>query len=295
MLITIDECREEMIKDLTTGQEKGTTTYWEDFDNCWTWRKGEVNVFTGQNNEGKSEFIRQLALIKALSEGKKFIFCSPEDAPPKSWYDNIIHTLSGKTTDIGKFGAITLEEYNKCVDRIGDLMVFLNLTYPDNSVSKVLEIVGEHMKLNDVYGLIIDPIMKFSRDKGAPERDDLYMSHLTAITTEFARKNNICLFIVAHQVTPRKDENGFYPKPSSYQIKNGGSLADGVDNILFVWRPKYAKDKLDTTVTVGSLKIKKQKLVGIPQDLDIMFDRKTNRYTHANGKPIFDFDKYKVK
>ena len=137
--------------------------------------------------------------------------------------------------------------------------------------------------------------MKFSRTSEAPVRDDLYAGYLTTLLTEFAREFNISLHLVMHQLTPRKEDNGLYPKPSMYQVKSGGSFADGVDNVLFVWRPNYAKDKLDPSVTVGSLKIKKQKLVGVPQDFNILFDRKTNRYISGNGKPVFDFDKYKLK
>lgn len=295
MIITIEDCKAEMLKDLTTGQEKGTTTYYGDFDNAWSWKKGEVNIWSGYANEGKSLFIKQLCLIKALAEDKKFVFCSPEDYPPKSFYDDLIHTLSGKTTDIGKYGAITVPEYEKCMEIIKDSIVFLHLKYPNNSIPDVLKEVEEYHKQNEVFGLIIDPIMKFSRTPEAPIRDDLYAGYLTTLLTEFAREHNISLHLVMHQLTPRKEDNGLYPKPSMYQVKSGGSFADGVDNLLFVWRPNYAKDKLDPSVTIGSLKVKKQKLVGIPQDFTILFDRKTNRYINGNNKPIFDFDRYKLK
>lgn len=289
---TIEDCREDMLKDLISGHEKGTTTYFSDFDNAWTWKPGQCNLWTGYANEGKSIFIKQLSMIKYLAEGKKFVFASPEDFPPKSFFDDLIHTLSGKSTDLGRVGAIAQEEYIKCMDRLQDGFEFLHLKPPHNTIPNVLEEVA---KMSGVYGLIIDPILKFARPQGAPERDDIYAGFISSLMTEFARDSEVSLHLVAHQLTPRKNAKDLYDKPSMYQVKGGGSLADGIDNVLFVHRPLYAKDKLDPSVDVGSLKIKKQKLTGIPQDFSISFDRRTNRYTNGNGKPIFDFDKYKLR
>ena len=57
---------------------------------------------------------------------------------------------------------------------------------------------------------------------------------------------------------------------------------------MFVWRPERALDFSSTEVTFGSQKIKKQKLVGIPQDImNIQYQRKTNRY-YINGISPFD-------
>ena len=41
-----------------------------------------------------------------------------------------------------------------------------------------------------------------------------------------------------------------------YRIKGGGSWSDGFDNVLSVWRPNYAKDKIDSEVQFASQKIK---------------------------------------
>lgn len=290
-IFTIEDCRTDMLEDLRTGHERGTTTYFKEFDNCWSWRPGEVNIWSGYANEGKSLFLKQLALAKFLAEGKKFVFASPEDYPPKSFFDDTIHTLAGKSTDIGRQDAIREEEYEASIKRLSGGFHFLHLKPPYNTIPHVLEATN---KMKDVYGLIIDPIMKFARPADAPERDDLYASYTTTLITEFARDVNVSLHLVIHQVTPRKDGAGLYEKPSMYQIKAGGSWADGVDNVLFVQRPQYAKDKLDPTVHVGSLKIKKQKLVGIPQDVEISYDRRTNRYIYSNTlKPVFNFDKLK--
>lgn len=80
-----------------------------------------------------------------------------------------------------------------------------------------------------------------------------------------------------------------------YSIKGGGTWSDGTDNILSIWRPFYAKDKLSTEVVFASQKIKKQKLVGIPQEFPMRFDRRTNRFIDGKtNEDLFNFDKVAV-
>ncbi len=94
-----------------------------------------------------------------------------------------------------------------------------------------------------------------------------------------------------HQLTPRLQENNLYPKPTMYNIKGGGTWADGTDNILSIQRPLYASDKKDDEVLFTSQKIKKQKLVGIPQEFQMRFDRRTNRYINFNNSDdLYDFE-----
>jgi len=40
-IIQIKDVEEQMVKNLISGQERGTTTYFKEFDNAWTWRTKE--------------------------------------------------------------------------------------------------------------------------------------------------------------------------------------------------------------------------------------------------------------
>jgi twinkle protein len=284
-----------MLKGLKEGKIKGTTTYNLQLDQCWTWRQQEANIWTGYANEGKSLFLKQLCLIKAIKEKKKFIFCSPEDFPPEEFYDDLIHTLVGKTTDkdFGVDRVMTEEEYERAYNQIKDLFIFLYIEPPHNSIRSVLEEFKRICKNEDIFGCIIDPILKFARPKEmADTRDDQYAAYIGSICVDFARQTNTSLHLVMHQVTPTLDgDTKKYPEPSMYRVKGGGSWADGFDNILSLWRPNYAKDKIDNEVQFSSQKIKKQKLVGIPQRLQMTFDRKSNRYKTSDGQQdMFPFD-----
>ena len=289
-----EDVYDSMINGLRNGKIKGTTTYNSKLDQCWTWRKQEFNIWTGYANEGKSIFLKQLCLVKALKEDWKFIFCSPEDFPPDEFYDDIIHTLTGKTTDkdFGLQRVVNEEDYNRAYELIKDKFIFLYIEPPHNNIRSVLEEFRRIHKETPVDGCIIDPLLKFARPKDmADSRDDIYAAYIGSICVDFARQTNTSLHMVMHQVTPQIQEDKKYPEPSMYRIKSGGSWADGTDNLLSVWRPNYALDKQDTEVQFSSQKIKKQKLVGIPQRFAMSFDRKSNRYKELDTqRDLFPFD-----
>jgi twinkle protein len=291
----LDSCRQEMYRGFHEGKVRGSTTYISGVDKCWTWRLQEMNLWTGYMNEGKSIFLRQLALIKALMDGWVFLFAAPEDFPPEEFYDDLIHTLVGQSTDPTHPAQVSEDWYIRAADKIKDLIYFVDID-PGMTIADVLHAFEETMAEFHGNGAIVkscvmDPLIKFARPKEMHERDDQYAQHITTITTSFARRKNISLHLVLHQLTPKKQENGNYPKPSPYAIKGGGTWSDGVDNVLTVWRPSYGSDKLDTEVRFASEKIKKQKLVGIPQEIRMRFNRKTNRYTEFDReRDLFEFD-----
>lgn len=243
-----------------------------------------------------SIWLKQLCLIKALKEDWRFVFCSPEDFPAEEFYDDMIHTLVGKSTDRDR--AITREicseeEYHRAYELIKDKFIFLYIEPPHNTIKGTLEEFKKIMATERIDGCVIDPLLKFARPKGMQDvRDDIYASYIGSVCTDFARRTKSSLHLVMHQVTPMLDrDTKKYPEPSMYRIKGGGSWSDGFDNILSIWRPNYASNKLDTEVQFSSQKIKKQKLVGLPQRVVMNFDRITNRYKNINtGMDIFDFD-----
>lgn len=241
-----------------------------------------------------SLFLRYLCLIKMLEEDWKFLFCAPEDFPPEEFFDDMIHTISGMSTDMDFANVISEKKYREVADKIRNNIYFVYIKPPHNTIKGVLEEFRPLIKEYGIDAAIIDPLLKFARPKGFSERDDIYAAYITTMCTDFAREQDISLHMVMHQLTPKID-GGQYPKPSMYSVKGGGSWSDGTDNILSIWRPQYATNKVDDSVMFSSQKIKKQKLVGIPQDFTMRFDRRTNRYIKSDGTDLYNFSKWVKK
>jgi twinkle protein len=287
-----EDCLDEMLHDFENGKEKGTTTHIREIDKCWTWRKGEFNIWTGYSNEGKSLFVRFLCIVKALMDNWKFIFCAPEDYPAKEFFDDMIHTIVGLPTDRDNPHCMDRDTYLDAFTKIKDNFIFLYMNPPHNTIKGTLVEMSNIMVTEQIDGIVIDPLIKFARPKDMSDRDDIYAAYITTLMTDFARIHNVSANLVMHQLTPKILESGFYPKPSMYTIKGGGTWSDGTDNILSIWRPLYAKNKMDEQVIFTSQKIKKQKLVGIPQEYHMAFDRRSNRYLDQESRQeLFNFNK----
>lgn len=290
------DCIDTMLYNLKHGKPKGTTTYIDEIDQFWTWRKGELNIHSGYSNEGKSTMIKFLALIKQLEENWKIALNSPEEFPPDEFYDGIIHTISGKTTDCKNvYNELISEElYLKCYNLVKNNYFFSYIKPPNNTIENAIK---EFQKLHGEVGIdcfILDPLMKFQKSKLAPDRIEEYITYVVTLLGDFARTINASVHLIIHQLTPTIDEyTKCYPKPSMYRQRGGGASADGSDNCLILQRPKYALDKTSTETLFASEKIKNQKLVGIPGEVMFDYNRKTNRYVDFNTKQdIYNFSKH---
>jgi twinkle protein len=300
--IRIEDIKDSMLRQFREGKTPGSKTYVSDIDNivtksgfktkAWSWRQGEFNIWTGYNNEGKTKKLVYLALLKAVNEDKKFAIFSPENFPPDDFFDDMIHTLLGKTTDKkSKDFNMTEKEYLNGLDRIKRNFFFVypkkngNIDFTIETIESVFEyLIWEH----NVFGVIADPYLKIKHEMMPGEPEHLYASRFMMDRINFTRKNNVSYHMVMHQTTPRKLPDGNYPKPNLYAIKGGGTWADSVDNVISVWRPNRGIDPLDTRVTIISEKIKNQKLVGVPFEVEMDFDRKKNRYVSLDGRDYFD-------
>jgi twinkle protein len=287
----VDDVIESMLDGFENGQERGTTTYIPQVDNAWTWRMGEVNIWTGYQNEGKSLFLNQLSTIKAYHDGWKFGVFSPENMPMKDFFNDLVEMYIGKSSDpYYKNNQMTKDEY---LEAINFVKRHFFLIYPKKNfnLDSIFERAKFLVKTKGIRSLIIDPYNTVQHKMGRGEREDLYISRFMSELKRFAVDNKISVNLVAHQVTPQKDESGRYYKPDVNRIKGGGTFSDKADNVMFVWRPQRALDFSNTSVIFGSQKIKKQKLVGIPQEVEnINFNIKEQRYYFEGYSPFNDID-----
>jgi twinkle protein len=268
---------ENMQNTFRNGKRRGTTTYIKSLDNHWTWRDGEVNLWTGYMNEGKSSFLADICILRAKNENAKFAFFSPENYPAEDFYDELIHSYLGKSVDKSYTNVMSEEEYINSA-------IFINehffIVLPDDNFS-IDTILMKFKWLIGKYGVnacIIDPYNQIEHHMERGEREDLYISKFMSKLKRFAIDHSISMNLVAHQVTPQFQNGKDYPQPDAYKIKGGGTFADKADNVINVWRPYRKSNPQSTTVKIIVDKVKKQRLVGKPGEITISFDCAKNQY-----------------
>jgi len=293
-IFTIADVSSSMINSYRNGQNRGETTGITEIDKAWTWRNGEVNLWTGYQNEGKSLFLNQLCLIRSIISGVKVAVFSPENFPLDDFYNDLIEAYIGKSCDPYYYNNyMSEEEYKQGMNFIKD---YFFVIYPDKDfkLQTIFDKAKYLVKKHGIRTLVIDPYNTIEHLTNAGEREDLYISRFMTQLKRFAIENEVSVNLVAHQVTPMKNEKdqGRYFRPELNKIKGGGTFADKADNVLYVWRPNRALDFKDPDVVFGSQKIKKQKLVGIPQNIDqITFNVREQRYYFNGVSPFTYLDK----
>ena len=285
----VNDVKSSMLNTYRNGQKRGTTTYIDCIDKAWTWRGGEVNLWTGYQNEGKSLFLNQLSVIRAINEDAKVAVFSPENMPLDDFYNDIIEMFIGKSCDpYYTNNYMSEEEFNKGLE-FCENNFFLIYPEKDFKIQSIFDRTKYLIKKKGIRTLIIDPYNTVEHMIKNGEREDLYISRFMAELKRFAVAYDLSVNLVAHQITARTNEKdgGRYYKPNLNNIKGGGTFADKADNVLIVWRPNRALDFKDREVIFASQKIKKQKLVGLPQDVDdIMFNIRSNRYIFQGETPL---------
>lgn len=284
-VVYVDDVWSNMLHQFRNGQKVGTTTHYRNLDEHWAWRESEVNIWTGYANEGKSAFFNQLMIIKAKHDGWKFAIFTPENYPVTDLYNELIHCYVGKTTDKRYSTVMSEQEYEQAARFIHEH--FFAIVPDDNyELKNVLGKMKYLIRKYGVKGCLIDPYNQIDHQMKSGEREDLYISRFMSKLKKFAVDNDISFNLVAHQNTPNIDGRTDYPRPDTYRIKGGGTFTDKADNVIVVWRPYRKSDYTNTTVTICVEKVKKQKLVGIPGQLDLQYDFAKNQY-YDEQEPVY--------
>ena len=292
-IFEVSDVKKSMLNGYKNGKKRGTTTYVPELDEAYTWREGEVTVWTGYENEGKTLFFNQICVVRAYWEDAKVAVFSPENFPLDDLFDDYIEMFIGKSSDpYYKHNYMSEIEYSEGLDFVNKNFFAI---YPekDFKLESIFERTNYLIRKKGIRTLVIDPYNTIEHMMNKGEREDLYISRFMAKLKRFAVENSISVHLIAHQNTAKSNESdgGRYYKPYLSNIRGGGTFAAKADNVAFVWRPERALDFRSTDVVVGTQKIKKQKLVGRPQDItDISFDISMNRYLFNGVTPFSKID-----
>jgi twinkle protein len=279
----MDEVWENMKHSFIHGKKRGATTHFDLFDANFKWKEGEITLVIGRPNFGKSEFILQLMLLKSVFCGWKWGIFSPENYPADEFFDSLIHTYIGKTTDPYFAGyQMTMQEYERGYDFVKRHFFYV---YPEShTVEEIRNAFTYLVKSEGIKGTFTDPFNQLEIDFGA--RQDLFLSTYLRDCKRFAVKYNLCDVISTHPKGMQRNKSGIYDIPDIYDIWGGPMWGNKMDNIMVIDRPNFMTDPTNTAVDIHLKKVKKQRLVGVLGTCRFDFDRRTNRYYIDNVSPL---------
>ena len=280
-----DERIQQMLDEYDNGEKTGDKLDGMEFSEYFSVMAGELTLWTGYPSDGKSTFVRWLAMAYAVKKGYKFAFYAPEDYPSNYFYKQLCKTYLGKEIDKKYMNRATREEYLSAMNWVRSYFFFI---YQETSDKGVMELptnqyINEKIRyLKLQYGVcsfVKDPWNRIHHNDTVM-REDQYLREEITKEKAFAKDYRACWYVV-HPKSPTKTKEGKILAPTKYDLSGGSMWNNGMDNIITIFRPNRAVDPRDPMVEIIIEKIRKKKVVGNEGKVVMSFDTEKQRYIDA--------------
>lgn len=270
-IIEVSSLYAEIFNLFTQGIQRGKEIGIQKIDECITWESGRMAIVTGIPSSGKSEFVDYIVSKLNILYGWKAAYFTPENYPLKYHYVKLYEKLIGK-----KFNdkASNELEFDMAYDYIKDNYFYI-LNEEDFKVKSILESAKILVKTRGVKIVVIDPYNKL--DHQYKDSETQYISRFLDELINFAKFNNVLLFLIAH---PRKMSKG--EVPTLYDISGSANFFNKTDYGLTVHRRTSEDNTLLNEVDVHFQKIK-YKHLGVPGAVNLKYDYDTGRFNPGAG------------
>lgn len=285
-IYTVSDCESDLWSDFENGTSHGETTRIPELDKHLTFKTGNVYTWTGYTNEGKSEFIRYLHVIKSAFDDWKHAWYPPENLPLKNFYGKIIHTYIGKSIDKRYSGVMNDDEFSKGIEFVRDHFYVIDPEVP--TVESILEKAVYLIRRYGVKTVVLDPYNQIDHD--VREGEHLYIAKFFSKLKAIARRYDVIVFVIMHQTTPKVEAGKNYDKPNKYRVKGGGTAADKSDVMGYTQRPEFNLDTQDRRVVCGTLKIREKEIIGYEGEVEFMYSPASGRYLIDGKSPLEDIN-----
>lgn len=244
--VEIPSIYNEIIDLYENGIQKGKEIGVSNIDEYCSWELGRLCTVTGIPSSGKSEFVDFLIAKLNIKYGWKAAYFTPENYPLKYHYAKIHEKFSGskfkKETDRTDFQSI----YEHVKDNL-----FYIMNEKDLTIESIMKSAKSFVKQKGINILVIDPYNKLDHQLKPGENETQYVSRFLDILVNFARFNNVLLFLIAH---PRKVEND--KVPTMYDISGSANFYNKTDYGFTVHRKRDENNAMNNSVEVHWQKIK---------------------------------------
>lgn len=256
----VKDVYEEILNLYQSGEVGGVQTGWENMKHLYTVRPGDFTVITGIPGHGKSEWADALMVNIAKTQGWRFALCSPENQPIKLHIKKLAEKWTGRPFFEREGDRMTVAEMNQAIE---DLNQYFSFILPEEpTIDCVLDRARIEVLRNGINGLLLDPWNELEHSRPAAQTETEYISDSLRKMRNFARQNNIALWVVAHPTKMQRVEKGssIYEVPTPYDIAGSAHWRNKADNCITIFRNENSVD-----VHVQKIRVKEIGKTGIAQ------------------------------
>lgn len=248
-IVTIDSIYND-IHNLYMGGVNPGKELREPFDEMIKWETGRLAIVSGIPSSGKSEFVDYLITKMNLLYGWRAGFFTPENYPLKYHYAKIFEKLIGK-----KFSAATSNEmeFEMAMDHIKENFFYV-MNEDDCTVDTIIKSAKILVKTRGIKVFVIDPYNRLEHQ--FKDSETQYISRFLDKLTNFARMNDVLIFLVAHPRKMDKEPNGKLKVPTLYDINGSSNFYNKADYGFTVHRKTDERNVLINEVEIHWQKVK---------------------------------------
>jgi hypothetical protein len=279
---------------------KGATTFIPALDAHFKWMPGYTNLFTGWPGSGKSEFVRQLLLLRAIYADEKTLAFVPEDVPAEAWFDALIHSLTGQNPDSSTYNCLPRLYYKRAMEWVREyFFIVVARKGQAKTPGHILDIFeAGRVKLN-IKQFKLDPWNKCDHSgMNAAGGFQPYLVKELGRMTDWSVESQSCLTIVAHPAKRPRVKGEAREVPDSDGVSGGATWDDMSHTINAIYRPNVHNTRNDPAVAFYNHKIKNHRRMGAKPgsigegsenpDVLIKFLWESARYTFNGVSPLAD-------
>jgi len=268
----VEDIFDSMLQNFKIGINLAPKTYFGEMDDYFRWKKGEINLFVGWANHGKTTLVLQMMLTKSVYDGWTWAIFSPENYPATDFYDDLIEMYVGKWLD-----KMSEEEYIEAAYFIDKHIFYV---YPDDGhdIHSINEKFRYLVLKKGIDGVLIDPFNQLDHIQKPYQREDQYLSEVLKDIKRFALLNCVSYNIVAHPVKQQKNQDMSLPPVDMYDISGGAMWANKSDQIVSYYRPNHHTNKTSPEVQIYVQKVKRRRTGGKPGDFSMKLKWEIKRF-----------------
>lgn len=219
------------------GMGGGASTGFSNLDPLYSVVPGQLTVVSGVPNAGKSQFIDQIMVNLAKSEGWTFAIASFENDPALhiARLGSMYMRKDFFLTAYGENNRMTQNELKESKKFVKDHFYFLHSN--DGGLTKLddlLERIKVAVLRYGVKGVVIDPYNYIQKSSTSSETD--WISDMLTAVRSMASSYEVHVWFVAHPTKLPRREDGTYPIPGGYEISGSAAWYAKADNGLSLGR-----------------------------------------------------------
>jgi len=245
-------------------------------DDSISWETSRLAIVTGIPGSGKSEFVDYIVAKLNITHGWKAAFFTPENYPLKHHYAKLFEKIIGKKFSKERTNEL---EWDMAYDYIRNNFFYI-MNEEDFTVKSILDSAKILVKTRGVKILVIDPYNKLEHKYTDSETQ--YISRFLDQIIQFAKFNNVLIFLVAHPKKMNKDKDSKIEVPSLYDISGSANFYNKTDYGITVHRKTNEKNVMINEVNVYFQKIK-YKHLGKQSIVSLNYDYITGRFNQSGS------------